>query len=648
MTLKEWLGIRAYDINEGDTADIFAQYLAYLDKSGAVYTDPSDIAIEDGELVFTKSAGFDEIYRPVKADGTPSDAVFAAGMMLCHKLSGELPDLANSALLLLGAQGDESISLCSCPSSSADELIRSMTRILPEKRLTALQALDTLAHSCRSKARIDYTEKQTGTVLFSEEISLDDAYTVYTPAAHGTGADRIYPSDGNIRIPYRRKLIGYSCGCVLTEQSADERRDRKTGGRIFAFDALSHLSAALFDTDGTLSDIGAQIGSYIPVYGADDISEKIQRILRDNGYDPSADRTAVTDRTLWHDADITIPFGDALSVYSGDERPALFAYLGSDAHICAYGTDSDSCITVPLCRKMTGILADDITSKLRISYHTDISDEVLHREALAAVDRAAENIIKKLSFSSSASEDIEFFFGGEKKVFNLEYDRYRFENMVRDVVTELISAVDEALSTAKVSRSDLKHITVAGGAACMPCLDIFTINDIAPEYIRRDITARGCAVRADLPGAENTVSYDIGVLNIPINSNMPVFTPMIKADTPSDACSFTYSSEGLRAEEKDGRKQFCVKLYSRKKGMEHVKSPFDPEGSAISYIGCVTAELPDGYDTENDRMVFNINCSGNITASCVYHRRRGAVGRLIGKLTGKDEWQTSPVRTEVK
>ncbi|MBQ5317185.1 MAG: Hsp70 family protein [Oscillospiraceae bacterium] len=642
MTLKEWLGIRAFDINEGDTADVFAQLLAYLDKSGAVFADPADISIDDGELVFRRSYGFDENYRPIKAEDAPCDAVFAAGIMLYHKLSGELPDMANTALLLLGARSDNSVSLCSCPSTSADGIIKAMTRILPENRISAYQALDMLAQY-RSKARIDYTEEETGTVLFSEEIPLDSAVTVYVPTKKETDTAEIFPGCEKIEIPYRRVIKSYICPVSLTESAPCEHRERHTEGRIFAFDAGSHLRAALFDTDGTLSDIAD-----VPLHGGEDISCLSQRILSENGYDAAKDRIAATDRTALR-ADATVPFGSALGVYQ-TERPSLFACLGSEAHICAYGIE-ESCVTVPLGKKMSEIMTKDMLSTLRISYHVDLSDEVLHRDALDKIRMAADDMIKKLSFSPSAENSAEIMYNGEMRHFDFAYDRYRFENMVRDIITDLISAVDEALNTAKTSREELRATAVSGGAACMPCLRaVFETENVETVYIRRHTAARGCAVRADMPTSVNdAVGFDIGVLSIPINSSMPVFSTLIKAGTPKSDCRFTYSSEGLRPEEKDGRKQLILKIYKRKKGMEHVKSPYDPEGSAIAYLGRVTADIPNGMD-DDDRIVFTVMTDGvNLSASAEAHRRKGTVGRLLGRITGADEWEKpQEIRTEVR
>ncbi|MBQ5310934.1 MAG: hypothetical protein ILP19_02685 [Oscillospiraceae bacterium] len=178
MTFREWLDIRAYDINDGDTIDIFSQLFACLDNTGAAYLNASDISItDDGELVYSVSDSFDDTYRPVKPAGDASDAVFAAGIMLYHKVSGELPDMDNAGLLLLGAQSDDSISLCSYPASSADALISDMTRICVQKRPSFRQALDALASLNTSKARILFREEQTGIILCEREIPITDGYT---------------------------------------------------------------------------------------------------------------------------------------------------------------------------------------------------------------------------------------------------------------------------------------------------------------------------------------------------------------------------------------------------------------------------------------------------------------------------------------
>ena len=289
---------------------------------------------------------------------------------------------------------------------------------------------------------------------------------------------------------------------------------------------------------------------------------------------------------------------------------------------------------------MADILFKDIVSALRITHHIDLSDEVLHEKNLSLVKNAAVSIMKKLSYSDTAEHSLTLRYDGEDRDVTLEYDRYTFESLVRDTLSDLRSAVNEALSSARTGRADIVQITLTGGASCIPCLeDIFTINDTAEiSYIHERVAARGAAVCADTHvQTPDAIGYDIGILNIPINSNMPVFEAIIKAGTPFAQCTAVYSSEAARPESSDGRGIYTLKLYRRKKGMEHVKTTYDPEGSAISFIGRYSAVIPSTFSQGSDRIIMEIKASKDELSVDAYHeRRRNLLSKLLG-ISG--EWE---------
>ena len=76
------------------------------------------------------------------------------------------------------------------------------------------------------------------------------------------------------------------------------------------------------------------------------------------------------------------------------------------------------------------------------------------------------------------------------------------------------------------------QICVDGGSAPVPAFDeIFRINDsVKVRYIPYHITARGLAVYADRPSraADEGLGYDLGLLRVSVNSNMPVFETIAK------------------------------------------------------------------------------------------------------------------------
>ena len=80
-----------------------------------------------------------------------------------------------------------------------------------------------------------------------------------------------------------------------------------------------------------------------------------------------------------------------------------------------------------------------------------------------------------------------------------------------------------------------------------------------------------------------------------------------------------------------------LKLYSRDRGMEHVRSTFDPDGGAIHFLGRATAEYK-----ENTRVIFRITADGDgIHVSGMRQKRKFS-------LFSKGEWtDEGEVRVEL-
>lgn len=598
MTLKEWLADKAHGTEQTrEAADIFAQLFEYA-KDGAFNAD--DLTIDGSKLVrVNKSSIFEAPYIPLDGDDDP---VFVTGLMMCRKVSGRDTDMTSAGLLVLASADDDEISLCRCEESSLDSIISGTTKIVREKRMTADEALDALAALYPSKAEIAYTDTDSGAVLYTEQVLLTGGHTVYIPHEQGEAPRKIFPQDERIVIPYRASVQTVECRCYLRRFPDEEMRPRHTQGIITAVHkGRNGITAVKFAEDGRLCETDTYDDAHI---------------------------------------DETDP-AQAAAFYCFDRGAVLSVHLGYEGYICAYPDIAErDCISakVPLGTDMTDVLYRDMLERLRVSYHIDLSDEMLYKSQRAAVTEAAERIKCRLSFDERVSYRLMLDYENERRSIIFEYDRYGFENRIRHIISGLRSAVMETLSRARIDRERLMQICVDGGSAPVPAFDeIFRINDsVKVRYIPYRITARGLAVYADRPSraADDGLGYDLGLLRVSVNSNMPVFEALAKAGTALSDVRITIASDTLSAEKENGTDTVYLKLYSRKKGMEHVKSTFDPEGSAISYLGKVRAEIPDGH-----RIIFVITAgSDGIHADGLLQKRKGMFGKLAARLSHGESW----------
>ncbi|MBQ7989892.1 MAG: Hsp70 family protein [Oscillospiraceae bacterium] len=594
MTLREWLDIRS-DAND-EVIDIFAQMCM---AEGIIH--PDDFSVTDGELVRNfRSDGYDEVYRPFDDDNA-----FVLGMMLFHKLTGDVPDIASAELLMLAAETDRDISLCECRSSLGDT-VKGLTRIARDNRLTAEAALGMIADRYPSKAAVLYTDRNK-TVMYRDEVPLTGAVTVYRTKVTGSLPRCAYPCTDEIRIPYRRKTAEVICPASSRRFEEPVSRPSANSGEVLGiYRGEEHFTAALY-RDGVLSDAEYEGEKLIP-------NDKYENFIHCR----ASRISTVTDPAR------------ALAAYAFGEQDALSLYFGHKAHIFVRG-EKQSSVTAPCGDAMTDLLYKDMLRQLKVMYHIDLSDAVLYSAKLDEVRNAAERIKCGLSYDDRVSVTVSLDIHED---VTLEYDRVTFENLVSDVLREIRSGINEALSGARMSRSDLRNICVSGDAMVMPCLE--TVTDMPNvKYYASYAEARGAALlvkdTSDDVGSD-AIGYDIGTMSVSMGK-MPVFEASALAGTPYSKVDIRISSEGLIHE--DG--MITLKLYSRDRGMEHVRSTFDPDGGAIHFLGRATAEYK-----ENTRVIFRITADGDgIHVSGMRQKRKFS-------LFSKGEWtDEGEVRVEL-
>ncbi|MBR4224272.1 MAG: Hsp70 family protein [Oscillospiraceae bacterium] len=585
MTLTEWLDIRSEDIDE--TADIFAQLLAVYMTSADIIR-PDAFRIDEGTLVRISDAdSFDDVYRPMDGD---DDSAFVIGLMMYHKLTGDTADAASAALLSLAAAEDPDISLCSAPVSSLAPIVSGLTRIDRSRRLTAAAALDMMAELYPSKAVMEYTDTD-GTVMYTDEIPLTGGVTIYRPAVMGEAPRCAFPLTDEISVVWRRKTRTVTVDASHLRSEEPVRREGMD--RIGVYKGKSFFTAAMLH-DGVLSDMGVMPLSDYDKFVSGHTGEIV------TAEDPAA----------------------AMAAYISSDGPVLAVYLGHRAYVYARGTTSASADS-DLGDAMTEALFEDMLKRIAVSYHTDLSDEILCRSTREDVYRAAERIKCALSFGMHAEERIPLGMQGDAVI---GYDRYALDNILRGILRQLRSAVREAMSKARLSLTEGMEIHISGGAMVMPCFEELFGSMGKVCWHQSYMAARGACLSDLREQKENSpvLTYDIGTMGMSLGA-MPIFEPLVKAGTDYPQVRAEICSDGLTAE--DG--VVTLRIYRREGGMEHVRSTFDPEGSAISHIATARADVSDDM-----RVIFLITADAD--GVHIIGRRQRLKKPLFGKATWED------------
>ncbi len=159
----------------------------------------------------------------------------------------------------------------------------------------------------------------------------------------------------------------------------------------------------------------------------------------------------------------------------------------------------------------------EIVQNFMTEYQMDLSKDL---KALARVKDEAEKAKITLSSANSVTINLPFiaFKDGEAISFEMELTRNRYEELISGFIKKSMDTVDEALTAAKISASDVDIVLAVGGSSRTP-LVMQSLKNVFGNKLRGGINpdeavALGAAVQAgilsnEIAGAGSIAIFDV-------------------------------------------------------------------------------------------------------------------------------------------
>ena len=216
--------------------------------------------------------------------------------------------------------------------------------------------------------------------------------------------------------------------------------------------------------------------------------------------------------------------GGTLDVTIMDFGDGVFEVVSTSGDTKLGGTDMDEAII--------NFLADDFKSKEGIDLRTD-------RSAYIRLKDAAEKAKIELSNTLTTEINLPYITANQTGPKHLQYtlSRSKFEELIAPIVKRAEKPLENAISSAKLSKNDLTKIILVGGPTRIPYVRKF-IEDYFGRKEEGGVDPMECvAIGAALQGAvlsgdiKDIVLLDVTPLTLGIETLGGVVTPLIPANT---------------------------------------------------------------------------------------------------------------------
>lgn len=179
-----------------------------------------------------------------------------------------------------------------------------------------------------------------------------------------------------------------------------------------------------------------------------------------------------------------------------------------------------------------------LTEEFRRKFKKDISD---NQRAIRRLRSACERAKRTLSSSSQTSIEIDSLYDGID--FYTTLTRARFEELCMDLFRKTLDSISDALTSAKMSKSQIDEVVLVGGSSRIPKIqallsEFFGNKDLNKSVNPDEAVAYGAAVQAAILTNMDTVGktdgmvlIDVSPLTLGIETAGGVSTPMIKRGT---------------------------------------------------------------------------------------------------------------------
>ncbi len=189
-------------------------------------------------------------------------------------------------------------------------------------------------------------------------------------------------------------------------------------------------------------------------------------------------------------------------------------------------------------KDMDQALIDFVVSEFKRETGLDLTNDKM------AMNRVREAVEKaKIELSTTLETDLNLPFisadAGGPKHLNLKLTRAKLEELVKPIVARMKHPVEQALTDAKLTPSDIAKIILIGGPTRMPVVQKF-VEDYIGKQVERGIdpmeaVAKGAAVQAgvlsgDVQGKE-ILLLDVTPLTLGLETLGGVATPLIERNT---------------------------------------------------------------------------------------------------------------------
>ncbi|MBQ4465034.1 MAG: Hsp70 family protein [Oscillospiraceae bacterium] len=311
--------------------------------------------------------------------------------------------------------------------------------------------------------------------------------------------------------------------------------------------------------------------------------------------------------------------------------------------------------------EMTNVIINNMLQTINLQHGLALyrlQDAELPAEVFATnrrrIRKAAEQMKRTLSFSEQASERVELISRGGTSLFvRFRYTRQQLLTLLEPYSRQLRIAMKQACADCGAAPDQIQTVLVTGGASLSPALRQTVSAFLQHPNCRivyldhQNAVIRGtvfyaalCDKREEDDGTVmNELPYDLGIIAADPVKAMPVFQPLIRAGIPmpDGKAKCTHECE-VTGSDLDAQGRFQIRLYSRPRGMEHIHSTLDPEGSRIRILGILKIVLPEEFKLAEDKLLLHIsvNADESVTATADHLTRKAG---LFSLLSGKrSEW----------